>query len=140
MCKAQSNGNQADLPTKVPKAPKPIRLGIIYVGRREDGAWLLEKRPPKGLLGGMLGWPGSSWLETPPDAQEPIKANWQDINAEVRHTFTHFHLRLQIMCATLPVDATSSDFTFVSGKEFAPASLPTLMRKAYDLSQHWHGK
>ena len=32
-----------------------------------SGAWLLETRPDRGLLGGMLGWPGTGWSETGPD-------------------------------------------------------------------------
>ena len=54
-----------DLPAKTPKKAKPVRHGIAYVARRPDGAWLLETRPDTGLLGGMLGWPGSGWAEAP---------------------------------------------------------------------------
>ena len=62
-CAARAAGAQAELPRRTPKKAKPTRLGIAYVARRSDGAWLLERRPDNGLLGGMLGWPGSDWLE-----------------------------------------------------------------------------
>ncbi|MEL6522068.1 MAG: A/G-specific adenine glycosylase, partial [Pseudomonadota bacterium] len=58
-CSARRAGNAAQLPRKAPKVAKPIRFGTAYLARRGDGAWLLERRPSKGLLGGMLGWPGS---------------------------------------------------------------------------------
>lgn len=58
-CAARRAGTAADLPKKTPKKKTPTRFGIVYVARRTDGAWLLETRPDKGLLGGMLGWPGS---------------------------------------------------------------------------------
>ena len=58
-CLARRNGTAAELPKKTPKKPKPIRHGTVYLGQRADGAWLLETRPDKGLLGGMLGWPGT---------------------------------------------------------------------------------
>ena len=70
-CAARTVGNQADLPFKTPKKAKPTRLGIAYVARRTDGAWLLERRPDNGLLGGMLGWPGSDWGDAPRRRSRP---------------------------------------------------------------------
>lgn len=95
-CAARINGTAADLPRKIPKAPKPVRHGTVYIARRGDGAMLLETRPQKGLLGGMLGWPGSDWvLATGHRPQNPpIEARWHKLHGEVRHSFTHFHLLL----------------------------------------------
>ena len=62
-CKARLAGTAADLPRKSPKKAKPTRHGTVYLARRTDGAWLLETRPETGLLGGMLGWPGSDWVD-----------------------------------------------------------------------------
>ncbi|MEL7280077.1 MAG: A/G-specific adenine glycosylase [Pseudomonadota bacterium] len=134
-CVARSEGIQADLPRKTPKKPKPTRLGIAYVARRADGAWLLEQRPDKGLLGGMLGWPGSDWNDAPAP-RPPIKANWQTLSEEARHTFTHFHLRLRIEVTTLSLDAAPTGGHFVAEHEFRPAQLPTVMRKVFDLARH----
>ncbi|MEW2914413.1 A/G-specific adenine glycosylase, partial [Leisingera sp. JC11] len=60
-CAARVAGTAAELPKKTPKKPKPTRQGIVYLAESADGTWLLERRPDKGLLGGMLGWPGSDW-------------------------------------------------------------------------------
>ncbi len=68
-CVARDRGTQAELPKKTPKKAKPIRQGIAYVGRTPSGDWLLEKRPDSGLLGGMLGWPGTAWAEASQDHQ-----------------------------------------------------------------------
>jgi len=133
-CRARQNGTATALPRKTPKTPKPTRLGIAYVARRADGAWLLERRPDRGLLGGMLGWPGGTWGETPEDLP-PLAANWHEINAEARHTFTHFHLRLAIRVTTLPRDSTPNSGIFLGSNEFRPSDLPTVMRKVYDLAQ-----
>lgn len=138
-CRARQAGTAAVLPAKTPKKPKPTRHGIVYLGQRSDGAWLLERRPDKGLLGGMLGWPGSDWGD--PDRGEsprpapPCPANWQPLGAEVRHTFTHFHLILTVHVAQLPADTTPQTGFFLPRPEFRPSDLPTVMRKAYDLSQ-----
>lgn len=133
-CKARAEGVQAVLPAKEPKKPKPIRYGIAYLARRADGAWLLERRPDKGLLGGMLGWPGSTWSEDPPTDTPPIAAAWRDPGAEVRHTFTHFHLRLALRTARVPQDAVPDRGEFVERNAFRPGDLPTVMRKAFDLA------
>jgi A/G-specific adenine glycosylase len=58
-CAGRRRGIAAELPRKRPKPEKPTRLGIAYLALRPDGAVLLERRPPRGLLGGMLGLPGT---------------------------------------------------------------------------------
>lgn len=131
-CMARAEGRQAEFPKKERKKPKPIRFGIVYLGRRLDGAWLVETRPDRGLLGGMLGWPGTEWAETPAVDVPPVAANWRDLGAEVRHTFTHFHLRLAVMVADLPIDATPDKGRFEPALD--PGGFPTVMRKAYDLA------
>ena len=134
-CAARLAGTQGELPKKTPKKPKPVRHGTVYLAQRVDGAWLLETRPDKGLLGGMLVWPGSDWVDTGaplPTGTPPISADWQVLNGEVRHTFTHFHLILTVMTATVP---NNSAGTFITQNQFRPSDLPTVMRKAYDLSQ-----
>lgn len=132
-CRARAADTQAGLPRKSPKKPKPIRLGIAYVARRSDGAWLLERRPEKGLLGGMLGWPGSDWTDKPAPAP-PLPANWKELPGEARHTFTHFHLRLRIMIAHLGPDAAPEIGDFIPRDRFRPTDLPTVMRKVFDLA------
>ncbi|MEM9031877.1 MAG: A/G-specific adenine glycosylase [Pseudomonadota bacterium] len=130
ICKARALGIARDLPRKSPKKKKPVRYGRIYVGLRRDGAWLLETRPPTGLLGGMLGWPGTEWCVAPDDAP-PAPGEWNDLGAEVRHTFTHFHLRLSVTTALLPEDVVPERGNFVASSKFDVSDLPTLMRKVH---------
>lgn len=133
-CDARKIGNVAELPRKLRKKKTPTRHGIAYVARREDGAWLLETRPEQGILGGMLGWPGSEWCDDPqPDP--PVAAGWQALPEEARHTFTHFHLRLTVMTSVVPRSANPTRGAFVVGPAFNPESLPTLMRKVFDLAK-----
>nr|WP_044044330.1 A/G-specific adenine glycosylase [Octadecabacter antarcticus] len=132
-CKAQMAGTQGKLPKKTPKKPKPTRHGVAYIARRDDGAWLLETRPDRGLLGGMLGWPTTDWGDTPPD-QEPVSADWQELDTHARHTFTHFHLILRVQTAWLPRDALPDRGQFIPADTFSPDALPTVMQKAYTLA------
>ena len=137
-CRARALGTAPELPKKTPKKPKPVRHGTVFLARRIDGAWLLETRPEKGLLGGMLGWPGSDWVDTAlpvPEAPPPCAADWQLIDGEVRHTFTHFHLILHVFRAHLPIDCTPECGVFKKASDFRPSDLPTVMRKAFDLAK-----
>ncbi len=131
-CAARIAGTAAELPRKTPKKKTPTRYGIAYVARRADGAMLLETRPESGLLGGMLGWPCSDWADDPAPAP-PINAEWTVLDAEARHTFTHFHLHLRIMLAHVPQGAQAHRGHFIARQDFSPAALPTAMRKVYDL-------
>lgn len=133
-CAARAEGIAETLPRKSPKPEKPTRRGHVYLGRRSDGAWLLERRPDRGLLGGMLGWPGSDWSDAPTPAP-PAPADWRTLPEEVRHSFTHFHLRLTVHIAELPATTTPASGTFHAPETFTPEALPTLMRKAYRLAR-----
>ncbi len=126
-CKARALGIAAELPRRRAKPPKPVRHGVIYLARRPDGAVLVETRPEKGLLGGMLGFPGSDWVEGEVQHAPPLGADWQELPEEVRHTFTHFHLRLRVFTATV----ADAEGRF---ERVEPASLPTVMRKVYALA------
>ena len=130
-CAARAQGIASELPRKAPKAAKPVRRGVAYLARRPDGAWLVETRPEKGLLGGMLGWPGSDWAAIVPDHVPPVAADWCQVG-EVRHTFTHFQLILTIMAAE--TDAVPERGRWLASDRFRPSDLPTVMRKAFDLA------
>ncbi len=133
-CFGRAAGIQGTLPRRLPKPVKPTRRGIVYIARRNDGAWLLERRPDRGLLGGMLGWPGSAWEELPSEFP-PIRADWNDPNAEVRHTFTHFHLKLSLRTAIVSQATDPDKGFFLPAGEFRPADLPTVMRKVFNLAR-----
>jgi len=134
-CMARAAGDPASLPARTRAAAKPTRHGIAYLARRADGAWLLERRPDSGLLGGMLGWPGTDWTAGPPAEAPPLDADWRDPGGEVRHTFTHFHLRLALRVADVPRTARTARGEFLPAARFRPSDLPTVMRKAYDLAR-----
>jgi A/G-specific adenine glycosylase len=132
-CAARIAGTAPELPKKTPKKKTPTRHGIAYVVQRNDGALLLETRPETGLLGGMLGWPGSDWGDAP-DPAPPLDTDWQTLNEEARHTFTHFHLRLTILVATVDANTHPTRGHFVHTVDFEPTALPTAMRKVYDIA------
>jgi len=133
-CKARGLGIAADLPNKLAKVKIPTRYGTCFVAVRQDGAVLLERRPDKGLLGGMLGWPGSDWSTDKLEVIPPFEASWQVLPTEARHTFTHFHLKLRIQKTIVADDTTQDVGTFFDVKTFDVNDLPTIMRKVWKLA------
>ncbi len=134
-CRARALGVAHDFPRKTAKTPKPTRFGTCFVVARENGSVLLERRPDKGLLGGMLGWPGDVWVTDKRDAVPPFAADWQTVAEQARHTFTHFHLQLQVRYAVVPNDFTPNQGQFIAISDFDPKDLPTIMRKVWALAE-----
>ncbi len=133
LCKAREHGIETTLPRKTPKKSKPVHYGTAWIALREDGAVLLDRRPEKGLLGGMMEVPSSDWTEGGPEAAAektaPLRGPWQD-SGEARHTFTHFHLILSVKRATgFTVAAIPSRGSWIAKDEVAGQALPTVMRK-----------
>lgn len=131
-CAARKAGTEGELPKKIPKKKVPTRQGIAYVVRRADGAWLLETRPEKGLLGGMLGFPTTQWGDAP-IANPPLEAEWMTLNEPARHTFTHFHLELTVLTALVSGKVKSDRGFFIDNNDFNAKDLPTAMRKVHAL-------
>ena len=128
-CAAHSTETTHLIPKKTPKKVKPTLLGIAYVVRRMDGAFLLERRPEKGLLGGMLCWPTTEWCHTPPSDFPPIAADWQILEGNVKHSFTHFNLILKVQMAHVSRGVQQQRGLFVPNSKFCISELPTLMLK-----------
>lgn len=128
-CAALRAGIQAELPRKTPKATKPTRQGRVWIARAGDD-WLVEHRPARGLLGGMLGFPGDSWDGSARDTA-PFSADWQGAG-EVRHTFTHFHLVLKVL--VIEVERHAQNPRDGEWRALRAADLPTVMRKAHELA------
>jgi A/G-specific adenine glycosylase len=93
-CRAAKAGAAERLPLKSPKPDRPRRYGAAYVLTR--GALVaLVRRPPKGLLGGMLALPTSDWRDRPWSDAEMRAAPWRPAG-EIEHVFTHFALTLRV--------------------------------------------
>jgi len=129
-CEARARGIAETLPLKAKKVEKPKRYGVAYALFNNNGDVLFERRPDAGLLGGMLGLPGTAWTEkATPAPLERRGRQWRPAGT-VRHTFTHFHLELEVMSALAPEEAELRE-----GQQWlAPGNtrLPTVMKKAVE--------
>ena len=133
MCRARQAGEAERYPVKPEKTERPTRFGVAYVLVR-GGDVLLVRRPPEGLLGGMMMPPTSAWEAAPPQdalADAPARADWEQAG-EVRHVFTHFALRLDVWRAEAHTAAKVAGQWV--GLDEALASLPTVGRKAVALA------
>ena len=95
LCRGQQEGAPERYPIKPKKVPKPVRYGHVFVLVGANQTVLTERRPERGLLGGMLGLPTSQWADEMPQPQFPSEASWEAMG-EVRHVFTHFALTLNV--------------------------------------------
>lgn len=95
LCAAHAEGAPERYPIKPKKSPKPHRVGHVYVLFGAGETVLTERRPERGLLGGMMGLPTSDWSGALAQPEFPCDANWREVG-EVRHVFTHFALTLKV--------------------------------------------
>ena len=132
-CAGRQAGIAPGLPRKKAKVAVPVRRGVAFWVER-DGAVLLRRRPEKGLLGGMMEVPSTAWGDLPenPEKDAPLQAKWRKLPGKVEHTFTHFHLELEVCVAgeieggLLPGDG---DYRWTPRSALAGEALPTVMRK-----------
>lgn len=101
-CAGLARRDPETFPRRTAKAERPHRYGVAYVLTRGDEVALV-RRPPKGLLGGMLAlptsdWRAERWREAEAVASAPAEAAWRSAG-EVEHGFTHFTLTLQLLRA-----------------------------------------
>lgn len=150
-CCARKQGIEDQLPRKIKKPPKPVRRGTAFWLQRQDRKILLRKRPPKGLLGAMMEIPSTPWINlkeagdttSEPHNHAPIDIEWQkDKCPIVRHTFTHFHLEIEVWQARttnnpkLRETANPDQCRWVDIDDLDDQALPTLMRKIVAAALH----
>ncbi len=128
-CAARTAGVEANLPAKAAKPVKPLRTGVAYWVERADGAVLLRRRLPKGLLGGMVELPSFGWSDDDaPAAVRALSPDWTDLAQPVTHTFTHFRLELTVRLGYAAAEAPLSCF-WLSVDRLAEAGLPSVVAK-----------
>jgi len=118
-CAARAEGRPEAYPVKRAKAPKPHREWTGYWLQR-GGEVLLERRPPSGLLGGMMALP------TAP----PAPAAWRELG-QVDHVFTHFSLTITVVAAEGSASAPGEWWPVA---RIGEAGLPTVFAKAAALA------
>ena len=133
LCRAQAQGLEAELPRAAPRKAKPTRRGVAFWIVDRNKRVFLRRRPPRGLLGGMMevpstDWRSQAWSGKQAEAQAPLEATWQTLPGQVTHTFTHFHLELGVWRA-VDLDGNTADGEWIDLNALGEAGLPSVMMK-----------
>ena len=118
----------------------PARHGLAFWAQDRNGAVLLRRRPARGLLGGMMEVPSTPWRATVQDqdgpwrlddavVHAPMRTAWRLAPGVVQHTFTHFHLSLQVAMAHVDLRAPGAQGRWVEVTALGDEALPSVMRK-----------
>ena len=137
-CEGRRSGTAETLPHRTAKPARPTRFGVCFWLVR-DGAALLRRRPPSGLLGGMMEVPGTPWRGRPWPRREalafaPAKVRWHSVPGEVSHPFTHFQLALTVLSGRTAT--RKADGIWVPVGAVDDAGLPSVMARAAHLVAH----
>ncbi|HYD30753.1 MAG TPA: A/G-specific adenine glycosylase, partial [Azospirillaceae bacterium] len=131
-CAARRLGIADELPRKTARGDKPTRFGTAFWLTDGRGAVWLRRRPEAGLLGGMMEVPSTEWSETgrgPLTSAAPLDIGWRPLPGVVRHTFSHFHLELEVVSGKAGDGWRGSDGVWVDLGRLGEVALPTVMRK-----------
>lgn len=138
-CAAHAAGDAATFPRKLAKPEKPTRYGIAYWLAAEGHVWL-ERRPDKGLLGGMVGLPTSDWTTALARHAPPVVTDWQRLEGGVTHVFTHFRLELVVQQAQLKKRIPCGNGFWHPASQIREAGLPTVFAKVAKLINASNGR
>ena len=131
-CSSFKLGLVENIPVKKIKKITPLKRGYVFFAKVKSDKFLLERRPSKGILGGLLGFPTTKWDEMRGKPSLPFEAKWTFTKRVVKHQFSHFKLELEIVLGeTENLKFDTSRYFAVKNKNFDLMSLPTLMRKVY---------
>jgi A/G-specific adenine glycosylase len=122
-CDGYRKGTADSLPNKVKKKKSPEKHAYVYINFDEHGHVEIETRPEKGMLGGMVGFPTSEWIDK---SEALINV---DKNHCVRHVFTHFALTLY------PVIQKAEFNNKIKFNKIEKIGLPTLFKKVWLLTK-----
>ena len=127
----QTQRTQA-LPAPKPKAKLPQREAVVLI-LQQGTEVLLEKRPSKGIWGGLWSFPEierAAILDTQLASRFGVQAKRVLPLAPLAHSFTHYHLTLYpLWVAVTPPQKTLPGQVWLSLEDACGAAIPTPVRK-----------
>lgn len=138
-CEGRKKGNAADLPVKSSLKARPQKYGSVYWVQDGAGRVLFHRRANKGMLGGMIGLPTSSW-DIKSDKGENCDPDFiQDVGLlegeafTVSHSFTHFDLDLFLKRGVVRKVSQVPEDYFWDYPHLKEKSLPSLFQKVFSV-------
>lgn len=96
-CQAFTSNTIEQYPARKPRPPLRTKRTRVLIIRSPRGEFLLEKRPPTGIWGGLWSFPEITLETDPRSACERLIGVWPlscSEQPQFRHTFSHFHLEI----------------------------------------------
>ena len=92
-CLALKSEKVGEYPGRKPAKTLPVKATVMHMLQNRKNQVLLEKRPPRGIWGGLWSFPETTVAEQFPAGivieLQPVKSERWPV---LRHTFSHYHL------------------------------------------------
>ena len=140
-CIAFSQNLQDTLPEPIPRMARPVRSARMLLIRDRQSGYLLTRRPPTGIWGGLWSFPEIT--ETGVDHQQwcrdelGLEVDTGSILNPVNHVFTHFELNITpVICTLISKPDVIMDEThtlWYTPDSDADPGMPSAVRKIFRL-------
>lgn len=101
-CEGYQRGDALKFPLKKERKERRQLFSTAYWIEDPNGQIAFQRRPDKGLLGGLMEIPMSDWVEkalSPKEAlaKAPMKGKSRPLPVRIEHIFTHIHLEVTLI-------------------------------------------
>lgn len=125
-CRALIEGRIDELPGRKPRRERPARTTRLLIIENDAGEWLLERRPPTGIWGGLWSLPSA---ETITLSERVVEL---DAPPPLVHQFSHFSLTIHFCYLRIEPGSTTAiadaQQTWLSPAQALASGLPRPIR------------
>ena len=97
-CRARAERREHELPAPRPKRERPQQRTAFLILRDAGGAFLLERRPPSGVWGGLFGFPEcrpERDIRSTCEERFDVEVKGMERLGDLHHGFTHYALDIE---------------------------------------------
>ena len=130
-CESVRRGITDELPRRQTRRPRPLKKIVMALVRHNGQVWL-ERRPPRGIWGGLWSLPqNESAVDLRKECESRLGCGLvRRAVGEFHHGFTHYELRARVMtweCTARP--ETPDNTSWISRSDIVKTALPSPIKK-----------